>query len=151
MYILRCICYYNRVEIKVKKLKESVVIPSYAHPGDVGLDVRSLETVTIPAGGHHIFDLGFALEFPHGYAAIMKDKSSLSKAGLHVMGGVFDAGYRGEYNVHLVNLSDSPYTIEAGNKVAQIIVYVVAIADIAEVAELTDTSRGEGRYGSTGK
>ncbi len=139
------------MEIKIKKLKDNIVLPSYAHPGDVGLDVRSLETVTLPPGGHHIFDLGFALEFPNGYAAIMKDKSGISKAGLHVMGGVFDAGYRGEYNVHLVNLSAEPYTVEKGNKIAQIIMYVVEIAKISEAQELSDTSRGEGRFGSTGK
>lgn len=139
------------MEIKVKKLVEGAHAPSYAHPGDVGMDVRSLETVTIEPGEHHIFNLGFALEFPTGYAAIMKDKSSLSKAGLHVMGGVFDAGYRGEYNVHLVNLSHAPYTVEAGNKVAQIILYVVEIASITESDNLSDSARGEGRYGSTGK
>jgi len=144
-------CYYIPVEMQIKKMKPDVVLPSYAHPGDVGLDVRSLETVTIPAGGHHIFDLGFALEFPTGYAAIMKDKSGISKAGLHVMGGVFDAGYRGEYNVHLVNLSDAPYTVEAGNKIAQIIMYVVAITELKEVETLSETARGDGRFGSTGK
>jgi dUTP pyrophosphatase len=139
------------VEIKVKKLNTEAILPSYAHPGDVGLDVRSTETVTVPPGGHHIFDLGFALEFPEGFAAIMADKGSISKSGLHVMGGVFDAGYRGEYNVHLVNLSTEPYTVEKGDKVAQIIMYVVAIAKISEATELSDTSRGEGRFGSTGK
>lgn len=139
------------MEMKIKKLKPETVLPTYAHPGDVGLDVRSLETVTIPPGGHHIFDLGFALEFPTGYAAIMADKGSISKAGLHVMGGVFDAGYRGEYNVHLVNLSSEPYTVEVGNKVAQIIMYVVAITTLTETDELSETSRGEGRFGSTGK
>lgn len=128
-----------------------MVLPSYSHPGDVGLDVRSLETVTLAPGAHHIFDLGFALEFQEGFAGIMKDKSSISKAGLHVMGGVFDAGYRGEYNVHLVNLSDKPYTVEAGNKIAQIVMTVVAIAKITETTELSDTSRGDGRFGSTGK
>lgn len=139
------------MQLKIKKLKENIVVPNYAHPGDVGLDVRSLERIEIPAGGHYIFMLGFAMEFPDGNAAIFKDKSSISKAGLHVMGGVFDAGYRGEYNVHLVNLSDKPYTVEVADKIAQIIIYPVVIADIEEATELSDTSRGEGRFGSTGR
>ncbi len=137
--------------MKIKKLKPEVILPNYSHAGDVGLDVRSLETVTLAPGAHHIFDLGFALEFPEGYAGIMKDKSSISKAGLHVMGGVFDAGYRGEYNVHLVNLSDKSYTVEAGHKIAQIVMTVVAIASITEESELSETNRGEGRFGSTVK
>jgi dUTP pyrophosphatase len=139
------------VEIQIKKLKEGVILPNYAHPGDVGLDVRSLERIELPVGGHHIFVLGFAMEFDNGYAAIMADKSSISKAGLHVLGGVYDAGYRGEYNVHLVNLSDTRYTVEVGDKIAQIIIYPVEIAAIKETTELSDSSRGEGRFGSTGK
>ena len=94
---------------------------------------------------------GFALEFPEGYGAIVKDKSSISKAGLHTMGGVFDAGYRGEYNVHLVNLSDKPYTVEKGDKVAQLVILKVEIPEIEEVEELSDSSRGAGAFGSTGK
>ena len=126
-------------------------MPSYAHPGDVGMDLYAMETVTIAPGEHYRFWHGFAFEFPEGYAAIVKDKSSISKAGLHTMGGVFDAGYRGEYNTHLVNLSSEPYTIEAGDKVSQLIIYPVAIAELEEVSELADSARGEGGFGSTGK
>lgn len=126
-------------------------MPSYAHPGDVGLDLYSMEEATIPPGGHHRFVNGFALEFPKGYAGIVKDKGSLSKAGLHTMGGVYDAGYRGEYNVHLVNLSDKPYTVEKGDKVAQLVIFPVASAKLVEAETLSETSRGEGRFGSTGR
>ncbi len=139
------------MQIKVKALKPNVKIPTYAHPGDVGMDVYSLEEKTLAAGEHHIFFVGFAMEFENGYAAIVKDKSSVSKAGLHTMGGVYDAGYRGEYNIHLVNLSDKLYTVEAGDKIAQIILYPIVIAEIAEAAELSDSSRGAGGFGSTGK
>ena len=67
------------------------------------------------------------------------------------MGGVYDAGYRGEYNVILINLSQEPYEIKAGDKIAQLIIYPVIIAKIKEVKDLSDTSRGDGRFGSTGK
>ena len=79
------------MKVKVKKLKDDAKLPTYGRPGDVALDMYSMETVTIPPMGHHRFWHGFALEFPEGYAAIVKDKSSISKAGLHTMGGVFDA------------------------------------------------------------
>ena len=139
------------MKIKIKRLNPEAKLPNYANPGDVGLDLYSLEEITIQPGEHARFWNGFALEFPEGFAAIVKDKSSISKAGLHTMGGVFDAGYRGEYNVHLVNLSDKPYTVEKGHKVAQLIIFPVAIAELEEVSELSDSSRGEERFGSTGK
>ena len=101
--------------------------------------------------GHARLWHGFGLEFENGYAAVIKDKSGISKSGLHTMGGVFDAGYRGEYNTHLVNLSDKPYTIEEGDKVSQLIIYPVAIVDLEEVNELSESDRGEGAFGSTGK
>ena len=67
------------------------------------------------------------------------------------MGGVFDAGFRGEYNTLLVNLSDEPYTVEEGDKVAQVVIFPVAIAELEEVEELSESSRGLGRFGSTGR
>ena len=139
------------MKIKVKKLKPEAKLPSYAHPGDVGLDLYALEGVTIPPGGHARIWHGFALEFSEGYGGIIMDKGSISKAGLCHMGGVYDAGYRGEYNTHLVNLSTEPYTFEAGDKVAQLVILPVAIVELEEVEELSDSARGEGRFGSTGK
>ncbi len=137
--------------LKIKRLHPDAKLPKYAHPGDVGLDFYSLEEATIQPGQHHLFSVGFAMEFPTGYAAIVTDKSSISKAGLHTMGGVFDAGYRGEYNVHLVNLADKAYTIEKGDKIAQIIIFPVQIANIEETDSLSETSRGAGAFGSTGR
>jgi dUTP pyrophosphatase len=139
------------MKIKIKKLKEKAKLPKYMHPGDVGMDLYSMETVTIVPMGHYRFWHGFAMEFPIGYAAVVKDKSSISKAGLHKMGGVFDAGYRGEYNTHLVNLGSEPYTVEEGDKVSQLIIYPVAIAELEEVDKLSDSARGEGMFGSTGR
>ncbi len=139
------------MEIKIKKLKEGAKLPTYHHPGDVGMDLYSMEAATIAPGEHYRFWHGFALEFPEGYGAIVMDKGSISKAGLIHMGGVFDAGYRGEYNTHLVNLSDKPYTFEIGDKVAQLVIIPVAIGKLKEVEELGESDRGEGRFGSTGK
>src|SRR4051812_31061260 len=139
------------MKLKIKKLKEDAKLPSYARPGDVGLDMYSMETVTVMPGQHHRFWHGFALEFPEGFAALVKDKGSISKAGLHTMGGIYDAGYRGEYNTHLVNLGGGPYTVEIGDKVSQLVIFPVVIAELEETDTLSESERGEGRFGSTGK
>ncbi len=140
------------MKIKIKKLKPDTVIPSYAHPGDAGLDLYSLEDHELKGGERKIFDLGFALEFPKGYVACVKDKGGLPKnAGLHTMGGVFDAGYRGEYNVNLINLSNQLYKINKGDKIAQLVIMPIIEAELKETDELSKTSRDQGRFGSTGK
>ncbi len=138
--------------VHVKRLHPDAILPTYAHPGDVGLDLFSLEDYALAPGERHIFFVGFAMEFPSGYAAIVKDKSSLPKnGGVHVMGGVFDAGYRGEYNVNLINLGSEPYEIKKGHKIAQLVLFPVAIGAITEVNDLSDSERGTGNFGSTGK
>lgn len=140
------------MEIKIKRLHTDAKLPSYAHPGDVGLDVYALEEHTLNPWERKIFPLGFALEFDTGYAAIVKDKSSLPKdGGLHTMGGVFDAGFRGEYNVLLVNLGLAPYHIAKGQKIAQLVIMPVARATLTETDILSESSRGNGQFGSTGK
>lgn len=140
------------MNIKIKRLNPLAVLPKYAHPGDVGLDLYSMEDYELKPGERKIFPVGFALEFETGFAAIVKDKGSLPKnAGIHTMGGVFDAGYRGEYNVQLINLGAEPYKIEKGDKIAQLIIYPVAIATLEEVSELSESSRGTGQFGSTGR
>ena len=138
------------MKIKIKKLKPDAKLPRYALRGDVGMDMFAMESIVIAPGKHHRFWHGFAMEFPEGYAAIVKDKSSVSKAGLHTMGGVFDAGYRGEYNTHLVNLSDESYTVNVGDKVSQIVIFPVAIAELEETDSLSESDRGTGGFGSTG-
>ena len=137
--------------MKVNKLQEDAKLPSYGRDGDVAMDMYSMETVTIKPGEHHRFWHGFALEFPNGNAARVVDKSSISKAGLHTMGGVFDAGYRGEYNTHLVNLSSEAYTVEAGDKVSQLMILPVVIAELEETDTLGESERGAQGFGSTGK
>lgn len=140
------------MQIKIKKLYPDTKLPNYAHPGDVGMDLYAREDYLLKPGERRVFFVGFALEFKNGYAALVKDKSSLpNKAGLHTMGGVYDAGYRGEYNVNLINLSQEAYQIHVGDKIAQLVVIPVTIAELKEVEVLNESSRGEGRFGSTGK
>lgn len=138
------------MEIKVKKLDPEAKVPVYAHPGDVGMDFFSLEEYTLQPNEQRVFKTGIAMEFPIGYAAIVKDKGGMAHAGLHTMGGVFDAGYRGEYLIHLINHSPEAFHIEKGRKIAQIIIFPVEIPTFTQVDDLSDSSRGEGRFGSTG-
>lgn len=140
------------LNIKIKKLNPEVKLPSYARPGDVGMDLFSLEDYDLKPGERKVFFVGFALEFPSGYAAIVKDKGGPpTKYGLHTMGGVYDAGYRGEYNVNLINLGQETCHISKGDKLAQLVIYPVEIAELEEVSQLSESERGEGRFGSTGK
>lgn len=140
------------MKVKIKKIKPEAILPTYAREGDAGMDLYSLEDYVLQPGERKLFFIGFALEFPIGYVAMVKDKSSLPKnGGVHTMGGIFDAGYRGEYNVQLINLGTEPYKIEKGNKIAQLVILPVAQAELEEVSELSETPRGQGRFGSTGK
>ncbi|MFZ2190066.1 MAG: dUTP diphosphatase [Candidatus Magasanikiibacteriota bacterium] len=142
------------MKIKIKKINPETKLPEYAHPGeDVGMDVFSQENYILQPGERRVFYVGFALEFPPGYAAIVKDKSSLpNHHGIHTMGGVYDAGYRGEYNIQLINLGQNPVEIKKEQKIAQLVIFPVALCELEEVAELDNTSsRGTGQFGSTGE
>ncbi|MBU6390483.1 dUTP diphosphatase [Patescibacteria group bacterium] len=139
------------LKVKIKRLHPETKLPTYAHPGDAGLDMYSIEDTTISPGGSHHFFCGFALEFPEGYMAIVKDKGGLGTKGLHALGGVFDAGFRGEYNVFLVNLGKEPYHFEKGDKIAQLLIMPVECAELIEADTLSETSRGKGQFGSTGR
>jgi dUTP pyrophosphatase len=137
--------------IRIKRLNQNASYYEFANPGDVGLDVCSMENKEMKPGEHYRFMLGFAMEFKEGFAALMTDKSSISSEGLHILGGVYDAGFRGEYNVHLVNLSKKSYFIEKGDKIAQIIFHNIATPKIIEVEFLSESKRGDGSFGSTGR
>lgn len=139
------------MQIKIKKIKPEAITPNYALSGDVGLDLYSLDDCELQPGTKQIFGLGFALEIPNGYGAFVMDKGGMAKRGIHAMGGVFDAGYRGEYLAQLVNLSKDTYQIKAGDKIAQLVILPVAVAELVEANELSSSERGHGRFGSTGK
>lgn len=140
------------ITIKIKRLHPDAKLPSYAHPGDAGFDLYSPDEVTLAPGERKGIPSGLAIEIPDGYVGLIWDKSGLSiKNGLKTVGGVLDAGYRGEIIIGMMNMSDAPYTFEKGHKVAQMLIQKVEHADIVEIDELTDTSRGAGGLGSTGK
>ena len=140
------------MKIKIKRLHPDLQIPKYAHPGDAGMDIFSLEEITLKPGKRHHFKTGFALEMPEGYVSLIWDKSGLaSKNGITSFGGVIEYTYRGEYGVVLYNAGDEDFHIGSGDKIAQLLIQKIETAEIEEVAELSDSKRGEGGFGSTGK
>lgn len=139
------------MRLKFKRLHPDAQMPAYAHPGDAGLDLRSRYLRTLNPHEPERFSLGFALEIPEGYVGIVKDRSSLGKRGITVLGGVFDHTYRGEYHILLVNTSEGAYTVRKGDKIAQLVILPVATASVEEVEELSPSDRGEGGFGSTGR
>jgi len=138
--------------LKIKRLREDAKIPHYAHPGDAGLDLYAVEDITFAPNERAAVPTGIAMEIPEGHVGFIWDKSGLSiKHGLKTLGGVVDSGYRGEVLVGIINLSDEEYTIRKGEKVAQMIIQKKESVAVEETAELGETTRGEGGFGSTGK
>lgn len=138
--------------LKVKKLDAQAKLPTRATLGDAGLDLYSTQEVVIRSGERLMVGTGIAMEIPIGYAGLVWDKSGLAaKKGLKVMGGVIDAGYRGEVRVVLTNLGDATHTIAVGDKIAQLLIQKVGFPEVTEVSELSDSERGEGGFGSTGR
>ena len=137
--------------IRIKRLDPRAVLPKRAHPEDAGMDLHLLESVEIPAGGGIRVRTGIAMEIAVGFVGMVADRSSLAAKGLKTAGGIIDAGYRGEIHIVLRNLTTEPVRLEAGDRVAQLLILPVALPVIQEVAELSETSRASGGFGSTGR
>ncbi len=139
------------VNIQVKKVKPDAILPSYAHPGDAGMDVFSAIDIIIPPHDRVTIPLGISIALPAGYVSLLWDKSGLaSKSGLTMLAGVIDAHYRGEYMVVVYNTTSQPYNVVKGQKIAQLLIQPVETAVIEEVPELSQTQRAAGGFGSTG-
>ena len=137
--------------IKFQKILAEAIIPHYAHPGDAGMDIFSAEEAIIKAGERKSIKTGLKMELPEGFVGLVWDKSGLAlKNGIKTMAGVIDSCYRGEIGIVLVNLSGQDYKIEKGQKIAQMLIQKIERAEIEEARELSETKRGEGRFGSTG-
>ncbi len=139
------------MKLKIKKLKENAVIPDYAHEGDAGLDIYSVEEIIIPAGEREIISTGLGFEIEGGFVGLVWDKSGLAaNSGIKTMAGVLDSGYRGELKIVLLNTGKEDYKIEKRQKIAQLLIQPIVRAEVEEVDELSDSERGENRFGSTG-
>jgi len=141
-------------KLKVKKISETAKLPEYAHPGDAGMDVFSNEEKLIRSGESALIKTGIKIELPANTEAQVRPRSGLAlKEGITVLNtpGTIDEGYRGEVGVILINHSKKDFLIATGMKIAQMVISPVYQAEVIEVDELSDTHRGEGGFGSTGK
>jgi len=140
------------MNIDVKKLDPEAGLPVRAHEGDAGLDLHALSGCVIAPGERKSVGTGIAIAVPDGHVGLILDRSGLAtKHGITTLGGVIDSAYRGEWIVIMLNTSDKPYEVVAGERIAQILVVPIALPDVCEVPELDATIRGEGRFGSTGR
>ena len=135
--------------------KSSHDLPHYETIASAGMDLRAniSETVTLQPLGRAIIKTGLFIELPVGIEAQVRPRSGLAaKKGVTVLNapGTIDADYRGEIGVILVNLSNEEFTVENGERIAQLVIAKHERADWVEVEELSETSRGEGGFGSTG-
>ncbi len=136
-----------------KKIDPAAKLPAYAHPGDAGMDICSIEELTLPPGGRVLVHTGLVLQLPPGAEAQVRPRSGLAlKHGVTVLNspGTIDAGYRGEVGVILANFGQEPFSVEKGMKIAQIVFARVEPVEIEEVRETDATERGTGGFGSTG-
>lgn len=140
--------------VKIKKLHENAVIPAYAKPGDAGLDLTATSVVT-DEYGNVVYGTGLAIEIPYGYAGLLFPRSSNSKTDLYLTNhvGVVDSGYRGEIMFKYRPLDGilNSKIYQVGERVGQIVILPYPAVSFEEVEQLSDTERGEGGYGSTGK
>jgi dUTP pyrophosphatase len=144
------------IEIALKRLPhgEGLPLPSYATIDSAGLDVVAAESLTLHPGERHAVATGFALAIPEGYEVQVRPRSGLAlKYGVTCLNtpGTIDADYRGEVKIILANLCREPFEVVRGERIAQLVPALVQRAAFAEVAELDDTSRGIGGFGSTGQ
>ena len=142
-------------DIKIKKLDEKAIIPTYGTDFSAGADLYMLPGDSVTVNPHQtvMIHTGLAMEIPEGYAGLIFARSGLaSKKGLAPANkvGVVDPDYRGEFMVALHNHTDEPKTVEGGERVAQLVIVPFLKADFIESEELSDTVRGAGGFGSTG-
>lgn len=141
------------MKLSIRRIDPAAQMPTYAHLGDAGMDVRSIEELTLEPGARALVHTGLVFQLPPDAEAQVRPRSGLAlKHGVTVLNspGTIDAGYRGEVGVILVNLGQQPFKVEKGMKIAQVVVSRVEQAEIVEVQETDETDRGSGGFGSTG-
>jgi dUTP pyrophosphatase len=142
------------VDVLVQLVDPGVAVPSYAHPGDAGLDLVTTQNATLAPGERALLPTGVALALPAGYAAFVHPRSGLAaRYGVSLLNapGTVDAGYRGEIKVSIVNLdATQPVSFQRGDRIAQLVVQRVERVRFHPVDRLPGSARGTGGFGSTG-
>jgi dUTP pyrophosphatase len=142
------------MRLAIRRLSSRARLPTRAHDGDAGFDLYALEAGIIPAGERAAVATGIAIELPERHAGLVLPRSGLAaEHGIALVNapGLIDQGYRGEVRVLLLNTDPrEDFSYEAGARIAQLIITRIEAPDIVEVAELAETTRGDGGFGSTG-
>ncbi|HSS33742.1 MAG TPA: dUTP diphosphatase [Solirubrobacterales bacterium] len=143
------------MELPVSKLVEGALVPTRAHAGDAGLDLYACEAAHIGPGERWSVGTGVGVQIPEGHAGLVLPRSGLARDhGIGVVNspGLIDSGYRGELRVLLLNTDPAEtFRVAAGDRIAQLVLVPIAIAAPVEVAELTESLRGSGGFGSSGR
>jgi dUTP pyrophosphatase len=140
-------------QLPILIVADAEFMPTYAHPGDAGADLRSRVEAVIPAGQRSTLATGVSLALPDGYVGLVHPRSGLAaKHGITVLNapGTVDAGYRGEIAVTLLNTSGDDFYVNVGDRIAQLVIQQVERAHFVVVESLPGTHRGQAGFGSTG-
>jgi len=142
------------MSLRVRRVDLRAVLPTRAYPGDAGLDLHALDDAELGPGERASVRTGIAVQIPEGHAGLVLPRSGLARRhGISVVNapGMIDAGYSGEVEVLLLNTDRStPFSIAAGDRIAQLVIVGVHAPQVLEVQELALSERGSGGFGSSG-
>ncbi|MGI6539007.1 MAG: dUTP diphosphatase [Caldicoprobacterales bacterium] len=141
------------MKLKVMRIHPNAILPEYAHPGDAGLDLFSIEEAVLSPGDSKLIRTGIKIELPKGTEAQIRPRSGLAlKHQITILNtpGTVDEGYRGEIGVIIINHGKADFQVKKGMKIAQMVIKPVLHVEIEEVSRLTNSQRGEGGFGSSG-
>jgi len=142
------------MKIRIQKLHPDAILPGYAHgpDEDAAMDLRAVERMVLSPGAAQAVPTGIAIELPRGHEAQIRPRSGLAlKHAVTVNFGTIDPGYRGEIRVVMFNLSGQDYVVEKGDRIAQLIVAPYDAVEWEQGANLSDSARGAGGFGSSGR
>ena len=143
------------MELRVSRIQEGALLPTRAHQGDAGLDLYASESAHIGPGERWGVGTGVAIEIPEGHAGLVLPRSGLAREhGIALVNspGLIDSGYRGELWVLLLNTDPAEtFKVEPGDRIAQLVIVPIGLAEPVEVEALAESSRGDGGFGSSGR
>jgi dUTP pyrophosphatase len=142
------------MQVQIKKVHPDAIVPKYQTAGAAGVDLCSVEDVTIGEGDKALVATGLSMAIPHGWEGQVRPRSGLAvKSALTVLNspGTIDSDYRGEVKVILINHGHGVFHVRKGDRIAQMVFALVGRAEFDEVQDLESTGRGAGGFGSTGK
>ena len=141
------------MNLLIKRLSPTAILPTYAHPGDAGLDLFADRAASLEPGETKLIGTGISIELPEGTEGQVRPRSGLAlKHSVTVLNspGTIDRGYRGEVGVILINHGPRRFDVEPGMKIAQLVVAACLTVEVVEAGDLSNSSRGHGGFGSTG-